>query len=350
MRPHISLRFDRLSGLYFWALIVLVFGIWKTQLFLTQGTLHSVASEQAISASLAIAVLIPLCAGAYDLSVGANLTLSTILVTWLQTGRGWPMWPAIAMTVVVACSVGVLNGFFVVVLKINSFIATLGMATVLAAVQSIITNQVVPFPVVKQSWIRLTQFKLGGFQIVVLYLLVLALIVWWLLEHTPPGRYVYAAGGNPEAARLAGVNVDKWVWLSLVASATISGLAGVFSASLTGPSLTVGSALLLPAFAAAFLSSTQLTPGRFNVWGTLLAVYVLATGVEGLQLVTGVQWLNNMFNGVALIGAVAFATWRQRRAARPRQRYEDGILGQSTDGPTLELQHPAVVAPDGSAR
>lgn len=111
------------------------------------------------------------------------------------------------------------------------------------------------------------------------------------------------------------------------------GIAGIFYASLNGPSLTFEPAMLLPAFAAAFLGSTQLTPGRFNVWGTLIAVYVLAIGVKGLQLVTGVQWANNMFNGVALIVAVAFAVWRQQQKSRvavhTARRPDDGDSGET---------------------
>jgi ribose transport system permease protein len=108
------------------------------------------------------------------------------------------------------------------------------------------------------------------------------------------------------------VRTGKWIWVSLIVSGTVSGVAGILYASLAGPSLTYGPALLLPAFAAVFLGSTQFRPGRFNVWGTVLAVYVLAVGVEGLSFVTSVQWLSYMFNGVALIAAVAFAGWRQR--------------------------------------
>jgi ribose transport system permease protein len=106
-----------------------------------------------------------------------------------------------------------------------------------------------------------------------------------------------------------------WTWLSLIGSGFLTGIAGVFYGSLTGPSLSFGAALLLPAFAAVFLGSTQIK-GRFNVLGTLIAIYALATGVKGLQLVTGEQWINDMMNGVALIAAVAFALWRQRAAAR----------------------------------
>ena len=150
-----------------------------------------------------------------------------------------------------------------------------------------------------------------------LYLLILAFILWWLTAHTPVGRYLYAIGGNPEAARLSGVRIERYTTFALVSSATIAGLAGIMFSSLNGPSLDFGGTLLLPAFAAAFLGSTQLIPGRFNVWGTLLAIYVLATGVQGLQLVSGASWLSDMFNGVALIIAVALSIKRVALRSRP---------------------------------
>jgi ribose transport system permease protein len=137
---------------------------------------------------------------------------------------------------------------------------------------------------------------------------------------------------------LTGVRVGRWSWLSLIASATIAGIAGVFYGSLSGPSLTFGQGLLLPAFAAVFLGSTQFTPGRANVWGTLLAVYVLATGVQGLQFVTGVLWLNDMFNGMALIAAVSFAVWRQGRSPEThRERGSDTKRRPQADDKEREL-------------
>ncbi|HEY3735466.1 MAG TPA: ABC transporter permease [Streptosporangiaceae bacterium] len=306
------------SGLYLWAAFIAIFGIWKTNLFLTSATLHSVASSQAVGAMLALAVLIPITAGLYDLSVGAVINAATILVVELQTVDHLGMWPAMAVTVLACAAIGLVNGFIVVKLKVNSFVATLGMAAVIAAVQTIISGQAQPLPPTSSAWFTLTEHSVFGFQIVVVYLILLALLIWWMLDHTPAGRYLQAIGGNQEAARLTGISVGRWSWLSLAASSTIAGIAGVFYASLSGPSLTYGQGLLLPAFAAVFLGSTQLKPGRFNVWGTLLAVYVLATGVQGLQFVTGVQWLNDMFNGIALIAAVSFAVWRQGKTVRRR--------------------------------
>jgi ribose transport system permease protein len=311
---------ERASGVYLFILFIVVFGALKPNLFLTESTLHSVASQQVVVALLALAVLVPLATGVYDLSIGANVNLSAVVVCVLQVQRGWGMWPSIGAAVACGLFVGLINGFIVVVLHIDSFIATLGTATVIGAFQTITSGQSQPLPPTSTAWLNLTQHTVFGFQIAVLYVLVIAFVAWRLMSHTPAGRYMYAVGGNAEAARLAGVQVGRWQWLSFIWSGLISGIAGVLYASLVGPSLTFGSALLLPAFAAVFLGATQFIPGRFNVWGTLLAVYLLATGVKGLQLLTSVQWLNDMFNGLALIVAVGFAVWRQRKAVRPSAR------------------------------
>jgi ribose transport system permease protein len=320
-KRHINFGFDRFSGLYIWGLFIVIFAIWVPDSFLDMDTAQGLASEKSIIVLIALALMIPLSAGAYDLSVGATTNISAIVVAKLQTDNGWSMWSAIAMAIGVGAIVGIVNGFVVVKLKVNSFIATLAMASVIASVIIIITGQRQPVPPMDEAWRNLTQFEIFGFQSVAVIVLAIALIFWWFMQHTPPGRYLYAVGGNPEAARLSGVKVGKWTWISLIISGTTCGIAGVLYASLIGVSLTFGGSLLLPAFAAVFLGSTQFLPGRFNVWGTVLAVIVLATGVKGLQLATGQQWLESMFNGVALVAAVSFAVWRQKQSkVRAREK------------------------------
>lgn len=325
----VNFGIERFSGLYIWALFIVVFGALNPDLFLTSNTLHSVAAEQAIVAMLGLAILIPLACGSFDLSIGANINLSAVLVTLLQVRWNFDMWTAIAITVIVGILIGVLNGFIVVVLQVSSFIGTLGVATVLVAVQTIVTNNLEPSPVISDTWSNLTQQKLFGFQMVFWYLILLAVALWWVLEHMPLGRYIYAVGGNPEAARLSGVRTGKYTWISMIMCGGIASIAGVLYASAVGPSLTFGNSMLLPAFAAAFLGFTQIRPGRFNVWGTVIAVYVLATGVRGIQYMTSVQWLNDMFNGLALILAVAFAGWRQR--ARLTKKPKNSPASESTE-------------------
>jgi ribose transport system permease protein len=337
-RRRIHTGFDRFSGLYLWAVFIITFGLWVPDEFLTTSTLHSVAAQQAVTGIVGLAVLIPLAAGLYDLSVGATANLCGILTIMLMNNHHYAVGTAIIAALVVGAVIGCVNAFIVVTLRVNSFIATLGMSSILAATQVIVSNNSQPIPPISTTWNNLTQTTVFGFQIVVLYLVILAFVLWWLTAHTPAGRYLYAIGGNTEAARLSGVRVERHTAVALVLSATIAAFAGVMFSSLNGPSLNFGGTLLLPAFAAAFLGSTQLTPGRFNVWGTLLAIYVLATGVQGLQLVSGASWLSDMFNGVALIIAVALSIQRSpsRHWARIKARFRRGGAGGTGEPPGFD--------------
>lgn len=340
--PRIGFGLDRFSGLYLWALFIIVFSLWAP-LFHTVATAHSIASGQAVTGMLALAVLVPLVAGAYDLSVGSTANFAAILCVNLQVAHRMPMAPAIVVTLLAGLAVGLVNGLLVVKFRVNSFIATLGTGSVVLALLTMVSGNVQPIPPTSNTWNELTQKTVFGFQIAFLYLIALALIVWWLLDHLPAGRCLFAIGSNADAARLSGVNVGAWTWFALCVSSSIAALGGIVFASLLGPSLSFGQGLLLPAFAAAFLGSTQLRPGRFNVWGTMIAIYVLATGVQGFAFVTRVQWLSDMFNGVALVVAVAFAIWRQnvagirQRAVGAENRGGESGAGVSASGHVLAI-------------
>jgi ribose transport system permease protein len=307
---------ERFSILYLWAGFVLLFGILSPNIFFTITTVHSVASEQAVAGILAVAVLVPIACGNYDLSVGANANLTGIVAMELQTRAHWGVASALVASLALGVLIGVCNGFIVVKLGVSSFIGTLGMGSVLSAFLVIVTGSNLPEAVTSSAWNNLTQRQVGGFQVIIVYVVIVGLLAWWLLDYTPFGRYLFAMGDNADAARLSGVRVQRWSWLSLVISGGVAGLGGILYSSLNGPSLTFGSTLLLPAFAAVFLGSTQFRPGRFNIWGALVSICVLATGVQGLQFVSGEQWLGDMFNGVALIGAVSLAVAREGGTGR----------------------------------
>jgi ribose transport system permease protein len=220
----------------------------------------------------------------------------------------------------------------VVVLKVSSFIATLGTATLLAAVQTIVTDNLNPMPATSTQWLDFTQRTFLGVEMIFWYLIIITVVLWWLMERMPVGRYIRAVGSNPEAARLSGVSVGRYWFISLVTCGAVTGFAGVCYGSFVGPSLTFGGALLLPAYAAAFLGFTQIIPGRFNIVGALVAVYVLAIGVQGLEYMTSVQWLGDMFNGVTLIAAVSFAVWRQNAKLNQKRRAKTpGDSGDDAD-------------------
>jgi ribose transport system permease protein len=193
------------------------------------------------------------------------------------------------------------------------------MSSVLAALAYWIAKGNTILDGISPGFKRFGSAKLLTIPVPVFYLLGVGAILLYLLEHTPTGRYMYASGANAQAARLAGLKVVRLQWTALIISGTLASFAGiVLTMQLGAASFGAGGSYLLPAFAAAFLGSTQVRPGRFNVLGTLLALYLLAIGVKGLQLqYPQLPWIKDFFEGVTLIFAVALgARAALRRASR----------------------------------
>ena len=166
------------------------------------------------------------------------------------------------------------------------------------------------------------------------FMLIVAIVTWYVLECTAVGRRFYATGGNKRAAEYAGVRTSSITVAAFVSCGVIAAFAGVLQSSRTATGdPTVGGGFLLPAYAAAMLGSTQIRRGRYNVWGTVLAVYVLATGIKGLQLAGAPVWIPDLFNGIALLVAVG-VTSRQRvkRVAAKVTRKPNDLDPASTPG------------------
>jgi ribose transport system permease protein len=313
-RTLIRLQLGRFSGLYVWAAFVLVYALWIPHTFLTVTTLQSVASNEAIAGIVALGVVVAMAAGAFDLSFAATLSMSSVIIgSMMVQGHLSPV-PAIVLTLLAGAVVGVVNGLLVTGVGISPIAATLGTSSLIQAVIDRVTDDgqfISGFP---KSFTDLATPKPFGIPILTVYLLVLALAVWYFLEHSPVGRRLQATGSGPDAARLAGVNTGRMVFLGLMASSTMATVAGILvTAQLGSVTPTIGGGYLISVFAAVLLGTTQLKVGRFNVWGTMLAIYLLATGVKGLQLVGGQGWVTDAFNGAALLIAVSLAVLGQRR-------------------------------------
>jgi len=297
---------------YLYGLIWVVFMLWVPDTWLTWLTHRSVLNQNAILVVVAIGLLVPLSAGVFDLSIAGTISASAVMAAWGMVEQGWSIPVAILASLVVGVVVGNLNGFLVVKIRIDSFIATLATSSILTAFAVWRSNNrsILGFPDAFKS--LSTQFAFG-LNKTVLYALVLGFVLWFMFEHTAVGRYLFATGGAREAARLAGVQTDRYVWGSLVTSAVFASIAGVLLASQFGSTQAQsGAPYLLPAFAAAFLGATQFKD-RFNVWGAVLAVFVLQSGVKGLQLAgVGTTWIESLFFGIALLVAVGFSSFRKR--------------------------------------
>ena len=173
-----------------------------------------------------------------------------------------------------------------------------------------------------------------------------------MLECTPLGRHLFATGANPEAARLSGVRTDRLVWGSLVASAVVAGIAGIiYGAKIGSFSNTFGPPLLFPAFAAVFFGSTQFK-SRPNVWGTVARRLHPRLRRQGpaARLPKGVYWITPLFNGLALILAVALASRRVGRQAAARLASRPSRRPASPTPPPPAGSSPAPAPPSTKAR
>jgi ribose transport system permease protein len=301
------LGLDRFSGLYVWAALILIFSLWVPSLFDTATNVRIIAGSQAITAIVAMGLIVPVACGAFDLSIAGTLGVSTCVVIWFQANHhGWFL--GIIVALLIGLLVGAVNSLIVVRLHVDSFIGTLGMSSILLAGTEWITGGSQIANGVSPTFTKIGQNQLFGLPLPVFYMIALAIVLWWLLEYTPAGRYLYGIGGNPQAARLAGIRTGRITTSAFLLSGLVAAFAGVILASQLGSaSPDVGGPYLLPAFSAVFLGATQVFPGRVNVPGTLIAIFLLATGVKGLQLAGAPSYINDLFNGAALIIAVALA-------------------------------------------
>lgn len=311
-----ALSFRNISALYLFALMFVVFALWVPKTFLTSGTFRSLLANQSITCLVAVGLVVPLASGVFDLAVGSEVGLGAIVSAWFLVRLGVPIPLAVLLTLAAGALIGVLVAFLIVRARIISFIATLGVSSVLLALISWISNQqqILDVPA---GFGTIATGQLFGIVYPVYILLVVAVVLWYVLERTAIGRRVYATGGNPEAAGLAGVRTSRVILGATITSGVIAGLAGLLITSqLSAGDPTIGPGYLLPAIAAAVLGSTQLRGGRYNVWGTVIAAYVLATGVKGLQLAGAPVWIPELFNGAALLIAVGMAQLQKSPTAR----------------------------------
>ncbi|WP_284944505.1 ABC transporter permease [Acidisoma cladoniae] len=304
-----------------WGLLVLlvvliaVFSALRPETFPTYFNFRSIMNNRAISALLALAVFLPMTANHFDLSVGFLLGIAQVLVIGLQgQGLNWP--EAAAVVLLLGAFVGLCNGMLVTVVGIDSFIATLGTGTLLYGFNEWYTGGQQVVASLPQSFIDLSG-TVFGIPLPAIYVLVLSLVLWIVFEFLPAGRHLYVLGANARAAELNGISAKRYVTLAFVGAGVTAAFAGiVLQSQLQVGQSSVGQEYLLPAFTAALLGATSIRPGRVNVWGTILAVAVLAVTVAGLNQLGAPFFVEPIFDGAMLILAVGLAVTAAKRRVK----------------------------------
>jgi ribose transport system permease protein len=312
-RARAAIQVNRFGLIGVFLVIVLAFSLAKPNTYATLENAQTISETQAVIALLALAAMLPLVVGQFDVSVGFQLGLSQALCAGLMIKSGWSAGPAAVVAVAACCVVGVVNGWLVSVVRLGSFVATLGVGTVVLGLTELYSHDETITGNLPSSFTDLGRQTVAGVPLPFIYVVVAALILWLALEYTVWGRECHATGGGRVAALLAGVRTGLVTFQTFVFAGLLSGLAGVLSVMILGASSpTVGLGELLPALAAAFLGATAIKPGRFNSIGTILAVYLLAAGITGLQMLGVEFYVQQLFNGGALLIAITLSALAAR--------------------------------------
>ncbi len=308
---------QRSSLLLAWVILIVVFSVLYPSTFPTLDNFSSIFGSQSYVAVLALGLIIVLRVGEFDLSVAATMTMGSVMVAVLDVQHGISPGLAVVITLAVGALIGIANGMLVVGFGVDSFIATLGVATIIQGLALWISHQetivgvsdvFVNFTVVH----RFLRIPLEFY-----YALALMVLLAYFFRYTVLGRRLLFVGKNKEVARLSGIDVSRIKLGAFVATGIIGAFAGILYTGTGGTADPVSPlSYLLPVYAAAFLGATTRTTGEFSAAGTCVAVYFLVTGVQGLAIGGVTGYVQQIFYGGALIVAVTASRVLRNRQVR----------------------------------
>lgn len=318
-------RHQLFDFLYKWGMLLTVvalialFGL-ASDNFLDPNNIINILRSIAIVTVIAIGVSISLSIGGFDLSVGSTASLANAVVVSLFVWYGFGTTGAIILTLLICTLVGLFNAFLIVVLKIPDMLATLASLFVIQGVAmtysrggSITQSMLLPSGDMAEGVIPELFSALGQVPVIVLIMLAVTVVVQLYLSLTKHGRRMYAIGGNPQAARLAGIRTVRYRVLAYVLSAQLAALGGILLASRIGSSqVNAGSGYLMDAVAAAYIGFSLAGSGKPNAFGTLIGAIILGVLQNGLVMLSVPYYAMDIIKGLVLAMALAL-TYIQKR-------------------------------------
>jgi ribose transport system permease protein len=309
-----------LAARYWLAMFLVIefvfFSILRPDTFMTWANVQTILLQQVVPLVAALALTFPLVVGEFDLSVGTVTTGAAVLAAGLM-GDDLAPGLAVVAAVVAAGLVGLATALLIARFEVNSFIGTLGVATVVGGFIDKYTGGLAVNKNISSSLTNLATDRLLGIPLLAILGGLLALLVWFVLQQTVYGRQLSALGANRRAAELLGLRARLLITSTFVVSGMLAGLAGMVQLSVeAGANPTSGGfGLVVSAITAVFLGATCFRPGHFNVAGTIVGLLFLAFGVSGLSLLGLEAWVQNVFTGIALILALGLAAFFRRAVA-----------------------------------
>ena len=299
-------RYGTIVGLL---LIVAVFSALAPAAFPSFSNFLNVLNQASLSMIIAGGLTVAVIVGELDLSLGFLASLAGVLVTGLIVNQKLPVSVAILAVLGGGALVGVWNGLIVTKAKVNSVIATLGTGTILVGLNFAYTTGAPIAAGVPDSFLDIALGRWLGIPHNVFIMALVVALLWVLVERTPVGQSIQAVGGNPVAAQLSGIDVDRVKILGFVVAGVCAALTGILLASSLGSGTTgAADSYLLTAFAAVFLGSATLRDGEFHVIGTCVGVLIIAIGFNGLAIFGAPTFYQYLFQGAILILAVGLSS------------------------------------------
>ncbi|MFC8455040.1 ABC transporter permease [Kitasatospora sp. NPDC057223] len=298
------------------ALVLVLFGVLNEN-YLTLDNMQVIAEAATITGLLAVVQTVVIICGGLDISVGSQAGVASVVSAMAFTGAGSNAFVGMAAAVGVGLLIGVLNGVIIVYGRVNPTIATLaGLAAYKGLAQLISNGRAQGYVLNNDVFVFLGRGKIAGLPVMVWILILTCVAVHLLLKYTDIGRNIYAIGGNDTAARLAGININKYLIAVYALIGTVAAVAGILLTARTGSGQpTSGSeGLELKAITAAALGGAALRGGKGGIGGTLLAVALLGALENGLT----VQGINSFWQNVAQGALLVIAVVIQQRRSGER--------------------------------
>lgn len=316
-REQLALRdlfsFGGATGPLIGLIVLCVFLAFATDSFLSIRNFLNILDQITVIGIIAVGMTFVILIGGIDLSVGSVLALSMMVLGFLHVEADLPMTLAITGALVASALCGVVSGLLITVFMVPAFIATLAMMSIARGLANMITNgsQIIGF----EPWFNMAAImRYGGFITMTVAVMLVVFVVALLFQrYREGGRILYAIGGNPEVARLAGINVKRATVLVYTACAMLSGLAGILlAARLDAVQPSIGVAYELDAIAAVVIGGTSLAGGTGGVGGTIIGVLIIGVLRNGLNLLGVSPFLQAVIIGLVIVLAVAAETIKHR--------------------------------------
>ena len=284
-----------------------------SDVFLTWDNMVNLAFQAAPIGIMACGGALVFIAGGFDLSVGAVAAFSGVIAAKAFAEWGLPMWPAFIIGALAGLGFGIGNGLLVTVARVNAFIATLASSIIIYGLAIAVTGGFL-ISIDQESWTKLGLGEVFGINYPIYVWIAFALFCGFLLSRTTWGRYVYATGGNAEAARLSGVRVDLIKTSTFALSGLSGGIAGVIIVSQTSTAQAdIGNAgYTFDAITAVVLGGVSILGGEGAIWRAVLGAFFLQMIRNGFNLLNVKPEYQNVFAGAILLTAVALDAWARR--------------------------------------